>query len=400
MRKFTLLLFQLFLLIPSSNGQDFEAFTNLFQQLILPYSDDTEAAFSDEKNININESHQSFLKYGMHRIEDLDAYFPGYQTIGRFRIGQDYIGFIYHCDGFYGQAGDNTTIVLAIFDHRGQLKEDLVLYSAEGYEFDYADGDGIGDYSKELNSTLSNSLLIEMTERTVHYIGYDEHDKVLTKIDSSLLHFHITEGGRIIPLDQFLKKNIFLKKEAAQYLLTTQTSPDFSQNSTETWLIVLNEKNHFITEKLINRKHFSSLDQKGYESVSHRFFEGDLLEILENPDKNSASRVFKYFEMSDSGLQKIEQGSDNRPDRLVPFLSNRLLTQKELQDLQAIPGRLRLVRNELFAQYGYVFNAKDLKEYFEAKDWYTPSTLTSAEIQDQMTVLERLNVELIKKWEQ
>ena len=54
---------------------------------------------------------------------------------------------------------------------------------------------------------------------------------------------------------------------------------------------------------------------------------------------------------------------------------------------------LRLMRNFILARRGYVFQSTDLKEYFGKEPWYRP-----AESNDdvQLSLLERLNIELIK----
>jgi hypothetical protein len=58
---------------------------------------------------------------------------------------------------------------------------------------------------------------------------------------------------------------------------------------------------------------------------------------------------------------------------------------------------LRIIRNEIMASHGYIFETKDLKEYFEHKDWYKP------EIVDINTIvlsdIEKKNVELLLELE-
>ena len=54
---------------------------------------------------------------------------------------------------------------------------------------------------------------------------------------------------------------------------------------------------------------------------------------------------------------------------------------------------LRLMRNAILARHGYVFQSKDLKEYFTAQSWYKPAA-SNADI--QLSFIEQLNVDLIK----
>ncbi len=56
----------------------------------------------------------------------------------------------------------------------------------------------------------------------------------------------------------------------------------------------------------------------------------------------------------------------------------------------------RLMRNEIFARYGYQFNDHKLKEYFEGKTWYMPnSEFKFKDLREK----ERLAVEIFKEYE-
>ncbi|MBR5661740.1 MAG: YARHG domain-containing protein [Bacteroidales bacterium] len=54
---------------------------------------------------------------------------------------------------------------------------------------------------------------------------------------------------------------------------------------------------------------------------------------------------------------------------------------------------LRIMRNEILARHGYVFQSKDLKEYFESQPWYKPAESDSG---IALSFIEQLNVEMIK----
>ena len=53
---------------------------------------------------------------------------------------------------------------------------------------------------------------------------------------------------------------------------------------------------------------------------------------------------------------------------------------------------LRLIRNEIFARYGYKFKSEDLQTFFKSKDWYTPIL---DHVTDKLTELEKLNIQLV-----
>lgn len=79
--------------------------------------------------------------------------------------------------------------------------------------------------------------------------------------------------------------------------------------------------------------------------------------------------------------------------RDYPEGSIRLLTEDYLK--KYTKDELRLMRNEIFADHGYVFKSKDLNDYFKSKDWYKASPNGYFVLTDW----EKSNIELIKKME-
>jgi hypothetical protein len=72
----------------------------------------------------------------------------------------------------------------------------------------------------------------------------------------------------------------------------------------------------------------------------------------------------------------------------------------ETDDLsQYSKSELRVMRNELYAKYGYRFKSADLREYFSAQPWYKPNTDDATVAYKRMTAMERSNVLLIKEEE-
>jgi hypothetical protein len=74
--------------------------------------------------------------------------------------------------------------------------------------------------------------------------------------------------------------------------------------------------------------------------------------------------------------------------------SSRLLMTADVSTLSA--ADLKIMRNEIFARYGYIFKSADLKKHFEAQAWYKP---LSADVTSQLTDTEKKNIELIRSWE-
>lgn len=59
-------------------------------------------------------------------------------------------------------------------------------------------------------------------------------------------------------------------------------------------------------------------------------------------------------------------------------------------------SNLRILRNAIFAKYGYKFNSIDLQDHFSKFSWYSGVT---ANIDDKLTIVDLNNIELIQKIE-
>lgn len=56
---------------------------------------------------------------------------------------------------------------------------------------------------------------------------------------------------------------------------------------------------------------------------------------------------------------------------IIQGISSRYIDVSELYNYSA--GQLRLIRNEIFALHGRIFNSQDLMDYFSRKSWYVPT---------------------------
>lgn len=82
-----------------------------------------------------------------------------------------------------------------------------------------------------------------------------------------------------------------------------------------------------------------------------------------------------------------------------PQASQRLLTRKDLRPLNQ--KQLRLVRNEIFARHGYVFQSADLRKYFGKQKWYrkTPKIRDQQALMLRLSAIEKTNITLIRQLE-
>ena len=87
------------------------------------------------------------------------------------------------------------------------------------------------------------------------------------------------------------------------------------------------------------------------------------------------------------------QTSSTIPGRF-PEASKRILTASDLQDLSK--EDLKIMRNEIFARHGYIFQTAEMKQYFQKQSWYTPQ---HRDVNAKLSSIETKNIELIKSYE-
>jgi hypothetical protein len=112
---------------------------------------------------------------------------------------------------------------------------------------------------------------------------------------------------------------------------------------------------------------------------------------------NSSSHEANPKQIEKGVIKNIDTVSyieDNREAGLYAFTSSDLLKSKDLEMVP--PSELRLMRNEIFARYGYIFKSKDLKGYFDNTDWYMQFY---ENVDHLLSEIERENIKLIQKHE-
>ena len=72
---------------------------------------------------------------------------------------------------------------------------------------------------------------------------------------------------------------------------------------------------------------------------------------------------------SDGGASN--EGASTPSDVILWDISSRYIGESELYNYSS--EQLRLIRNEIFALNGRIFNSQDLRDYFSQKSWYVPT---------------------------
>lgn len=80
--------------------------------------------------------------------------------------------------------------------------------------------------------------------------------------------------------------------------------------------------------------------------------------------------------------------------RKYPEISDRYLEESDLASYSN--DELKIMRNEIFAVYGYIFKTEPLKSHYSSMPWYKGER---ENVDDMLTEIEKTNVALIKKVE-
>ena len=187
-------------------------------------------------------------------------------------------------------------------------------------------------------------------------------------------------------------------------------------------LVIRNKINYELSGKYIDEKgkqyifYSNKLKADGFSNQQDYKFEYEYDFPIEVLTFNNESF---YYESSSGGLiiykaQKDEYGDWEKSDKLMTLTKTEWINHTNNQDLKGkypfvsteimindILGNfdnkeLRIMRNEIFARYGYIFKTAEMKAYFESQDWYSG---LYDDVNDKLTDLEKLNVQLIKRYE-
>lgn len=136
------------------------------------------------------------------------------------------------------------------------------------------------------------------------------------------------------------------------------------------------------SEKKVNSDDSVSKEVVNTESSNSNSSKEDLSEkrVVSN---QSEANSFSNEETDNSGYDIV--------------LSERKLSDDDLADKSK--KELEIMRNSIYARYGYKFKRKDLLNYFSQYSWYSPTTSDMGVIYDMMNDNEKYNVDFIKKHE-
>lgn len=129
-----------------------------------------------------------------------------------------------------------------------------------------------------------------------------------------------------------------------------------------------------------------------YTPTYSKIQENELISLLDLEDVQGASCASLQMHQ----LKNSDPHSFLRIDFVgqYPQASQRLLKSSELSGLTK--KQLQIMRNEIFARYGYEFKSQAMKDYFKAQKGYYPRF---KQVDAFLSAIEKENIQLIKKQE-
>ncbi len=107
------------------------------------------------------------------------------------------------------------------------------------------------------------------------------------------------------------------------------------------------------------------------------------------------SMFYFFFLHNKQGKNALEKNREHSqaPGR-YPLTSQRLLIDDDLKDMSK--ADLRIMRNEIYARHGLIFQAADMQNYFSAQSWYSAQY---DNVINMLSNIEKNNIAMIRKYE-
>ncbi len=160
------------------------------------------------------------------------------------------------------------------------------------------------------------------------------------------------------------------------------------------YIVTFSSTGRLLKYKLIGS---NSLDSEGGTSCALYLFSDSLLEVKEvviltssEGEQYNYKTDYNYYVINKYGYEQLEMIKPS-VGRLCPQVSERVLLKNELKVLQPLYD---IMRNEIFADHGYIFKIEKWNKYFTNQDWYTPRF---EEVANKLTIIEKINIENILK---
>jgi len=184
------------------------------------------------------------------------------------------------------------------------------------------------------------------------------------------------------------------EKNKAKNATASEKTATKNEELSEKQLVKIAQKNLGVPDKNgityeLGEKFYNGVWDAHYRPIS--FYENDEFVAGANVDIETGellSNILGYVDIHDDE----NYSGDN--SYIVPDSDTRRLTKSELEGFSS--NTLALIRNEIYARHGYVFQKQKYRDYFGSKLWYYPDPDFDG---SGLNSIETYNVELIKSME-
>lgn len=241
---------------------------------------------------------------------------------------------------------------------------------------------------------LSDDQMIPASETELHasveeYLpdstiskGFDLHIQEIGRIDTFRLVFH----EYFDLYDDWSKTYLDIFSPAGEILQCVRMWDLSFEGSTNI---------NFINNTIVELAYHDFFDEKNI--LSHAIVP-DQLFFVDKYSKRSdriEGTIYEYYEIDTKGqLKKLSQKSSISKARYFPQASAKLLTTSEVIHYKI--DEIKLMKEEILAENGFIFSDLSTQNYFEKQSWYTPML----EYNDSLlTDIEHMNFNLLSKIE-
>ena len=228
---------------------------------------------------------------------------------------------------------------------------------------------------------LQESVKYYLPDSTISE-GYDLHIREIGRIDTFRLVFH----EYFDLYDDWSKTYLNIFSPAGQCIQSMRLwDLSFEGN------ISINFVNNEIIE-ITYHDFFEPQDLKNHALIpDHNFY----MENYTRVNDKTEGTIYEYYKISEEGaLNVLSQNIQISEDRVFPHSSAKLFSQSELERYEV--NEIRLMKDEILADHGFIFSDRTTQGYFETLPWYLPTTKN---VDSLLTDIEKLNFALLSKVE-
>lgn len=212
----------------------------------------------------------------------------------------------------------------------------------------------------------------------------DSYEEVQASILNPIYNFGLSSNQVIYPW-------CHKKHEFGYSLLWQSMTP--SGETTYVSMIVVDNGRYKIAREFFGEMHSNNLDETT-NSLHFKFVNDTILEVqldlMDFTFYELLDTKYTYYLIGRTGITTLTSTNLISKNRIYPNASLKLLTKKEIHE--HTKSELDVMRNEIFADHGYIFKTDKWKNYFSKQEWYSPRF---ENVNDSLSTIENYNIQLI-----